>query len=52
MSFNINNKLVFLDNVQYSSSSLDSLVKHLSRDDFKYLSQDLDNKSLDIVKHI
>ena len=35
----INNKLSFLDDFQYLSSSLESLVKNLSKDDFKYSSQ-------------
>ena len=45
MSFNINNKLVFIE-----SSSLDSIVKNLGKDDFKYLSQEFDNKVLELVK--
>ena len=36
MSFNINNRLAFIDNFQHLSSSLDSLVKNLGKDDFKY----------------
>ena len=39
ISFTINNKLSFIDNFQFLSSSLDSLVKNSSKDDFKYLSQ-------------
>ena len=39
MSFNINNWLIFIDRVQFLSSLLDSLVRNLSKDDFKYLSQ-------------
>ena len=39
MSFGINNKLSFIDSFQFLSSSLDSLVKNLAKDDFKYLSQ-------------
>ena len=42
MSFSINNKLSFIDNLQFLSSSLDSLVKNLAKDDFKNLSQELD----------
>ena len=38
MSFTNNNKLSFIDSFQFLSSSLDSLVKNLSQDDFKYLS--------------
>ena len=35
MSFTINNKLSFIDSFQFISSSLDSLVKNLNKDDFK-----------------
>ena len=47
MSFSINNKLCFIDSFQFLSSSLDSLVKNLGKDDFKYLNQD---NVLDLVK--
>ena len=50
ISFNINNKLVFIDSLQFLSSPLDSLVKHLSKDDFNYLSQEFDNNILDLVE--
>ena len=50
MSFTVNNKLSFIDSFQFLSSSLDSLVKNLSRDDLKYLSQEFDNNILDLVK--
>ena len=50
MSFNINNKLVFIDTFQSLSYSLDSLVKNLVKNDFKYLSQEFDSKVLDLVK--
>ena len=43
MSFSINNKLSFIDSFQFLSSSLDSLVKNLAKDDFKYLSRELYN---------
>ena len=35
---------------QILSSSLHSLVKNLSKDDFKHLSQEFDNNVLDLVK--
>ena len=38
MCFTINNKLSFIDSFHFLSYSLDSLVKNLSQDDFKYLS--------------
>ena len=44
MSFTINNKLSFIGSFQFLSSSLDSLVKSLTKNDFKYLSQEFDNK--------
>ena len=50
MSFNINNKLAFIDNFQLLSSSLDRFVKNLGKDDFKYLTQGFINKVLDLVK--
>ena len=50
MSFSINNKLSFIDNLQFLSSSLDSLVKNLAKDDFKYLSQEFDYNVLDLFK--
>ena len=39
MSFSINNKLIFIDSFQFLNSSLGSLVKNLTKDDFKYFSQ-------------
>ena len=39
MIFTINNKLRFIDSFQFLSSSLNSLVKNLGKDDFKCLSQ-------------
>ena len=50
MIFNINNKLLFVNNFQFLSSTLDNLVKNLGKDDFKYLSQGFDCKVLDLVK--
>ena len=50
MSFTINNKLIFIDSFQFLSSSVDSLGKNLSKDDFKYLSQEFDNNVLNLVK--
>ena len=50
ISFSINNKLSFIDSFQFLSSSLDSLIKNLVKDDFKYFSQEFDNNVLDPVK--
>ena len=49
MSFNINKKLIFIDSFQFLISSLDTLAKKLSKDDFKYLSQELHCKVLHLV---
>ena len=37
MAFTINKNLVFIDSMQFMNSRLDSLVKNLSDNDFKYL---------------
>ena len=50
MSFTINNELSFIARFQFLSSSLDSLVKNLSEDEFKYLSQELHKEKLGLVK--
>ena len=50
MRISINNKLSFIDSFQFLSSSLDSFVKNLAKDGFKYLSQEFDNNVLDLVK--
>ena len=42
MIFTVNNKLSFIDNFQFLTSSLDSLVKNSGKDDFKYLTQEFD----------
>ena len=43
-------KLNFIDSFQFLRPSLGSVVKNLNKDDFKYLSQEFDNNTLDIVK--
>ena len=47
MSFSINDKLSSVDSFQFLSSSLDSLVKILTKDDSKYFCQEFDNNILD-----
>ena len=47
MSFIVNNKLSFVDSFQFLSSSSDSFVKNLIKDDFKYLSQKFNNNVLE-----
>ena len=46
MTSSINNEWSF----QFLISSLDNLVKHLNKANFKYLSQEFDNNVLDLVK--
>ena len=50
MSFIINNKLNCIDSLQFLSSSIDSFIKNLNKDDFKYLRQEFDNNVLDLVE--
>ena len=52
VSFTMNNRLCFIDCFQFLSSALDSLVKNLSKDDFKYLSQKFDKNVLNLVKQL
>ena len=49
MSLTSNNKLSFIDRFQFLSSSLDSLVKNLNKEDSKYLSQEFHKNKLDLV---
>ena len=49
MSFNINNKLIFTDSFKFLSSSLESLRKNLSKNDFKLMSEKFDSKVLEMV---
>ena len=46
ISFNINNKLRFIDSLQFLSSSLDSLAKNVGEN----LSQEFDNNVSDLDK--
>ena len=50
MILSINNSLIFIDRFQFLSSQLDSSVKSLAKDHFKYLSQESHNNDLDLVK--
>ena len=50
MSFNINNKLVFIDSFQFLRFWLDSLAKSLGKGDIKYFGQEFDSTILDLVK--
>ena len=49
MAFTINNN-VFIDSMQFINSNLNKLVKNLSNNDFKYLSQEFSCDLLQLVK--
>ena len=44
MVFVLNKNLVFIDSIQFMNSSLEKLVKNLSDNDFKYLTQEFGSK--------
>ena len=50
MSFTINKNLIFIDSMLFMNSSLDKLVKNLSDEDFKYLSEEFSIEQLKLVK--
>ena len=50
MAFTTNKNLVFIDSMQFMNSSLDALVKNLSDDDCKYLSQKFTGEQCKLVK--
>ena len=50
MAFTINRNLFFIDSMQLMNSSLDSLVKNLSNNDFKYFSEEFSGELLKLVK--
>ena len=50
IAFTINRNWFFIDSMQFMKSSLDSLVKNLSDNDFKYLSKEFSSEFLKLVK--
>ena len=50
MAFIVNRNLVFIDSMQFMNSSLDSLVKNLVDEDFRYLSKDFEGEYFKVVK--
>ena len=50
MAFTINKNSDFVDSMQFMNSSLHTLVKNLSKIDFKHLSQDFSGEQLELVK--
>ena len=51
VAFFLNKNLAFIDSMQFMSFSLDKLVKILSDDDFKYLTEEFGSKNLGLLKH-
>ena len=50
IAFTIKINLVFIHSMQFMNCSLDALVKNLSDNDFKYLSQEFSGDLLELVK--
>ena len=50
MTFAINKNLAFIDSMQFKNSSLDDMVKNLSDNDFKYVSQEFSGEESNLVK--
>ena len=47
----MNNNIVFIDSMLFMNSSLDELVKNLSREDFMYLSEEFRGEKLELVNN-
>ena len=50
MTFLKKKKLLFIDSMQFMNSSLEKLVKNLSDNDFKYLTEEFGSKNLELLK--
>ena len=50
MAFILNKNLVFIDSLHFMDSSLEKLVRNLSDNNFKYLTQEFDFKNLELLK--
>ena len=50
MAFTINKNLVFIDSMQFMNFDLDTLVKIVIGNDFKYLSQEFNGEQLNLLK--
>ena len=50
MTIVLNKNLVFIGSMQFMNSSLEKLVKSLSENDFKYLTEETGSKSLELLK--
>ena len=50
MTLFLNKNLVFIHGMQFMNSSLERLVKNLTDDDFKFLTQEFGSKKLGLLK--
>ena len=50
MAFSLNKNFVFIGSIQFINSSLEKLVKNLSDNDFKYLTEKFGSKNLELLK--
>ena len=50
IAFILYKNLIFIDSMQFINSSLEKLVKNLSDNDFKYLTQEFGSKNLELLK--
>ena len=50
MTFFLNKKLAYIDSVQFMNSSLDKLVRNLTDNDFKCLTEEFGFKNLELLK--
>ena len=50
MTFVLNKNLVFIGSMQFMNYSLEKLVTSLSENDFKYLTEEIGSKNLELLK--
>ena len=50
VTFTINKNLIFINSMQFINSGLEALVKNLTYNDFKYLSQEFNGEQLSLIK--
>ena len=50
MAFVLNKNLVFIGSMQFMNYSLEKLVTSLSENDFKYLTEEIGSKNLELLK--
>ena len=50
MAFTINKNLILIDSMKFMNSNLKKLVKNLSDNDFKYLTQEFGSENLELLK--